>query len=65
MYLKSGAYTTTNSDLKIIVHKVAYQTDDWAKIKVTLTNKHNDIIYETCKKYTVIKENIKHWKRMY
>lgn len=64
MHLGRGSYETHNSDLRIIVHNIPYQNEDYAKIQITLINKHNDIIYETCKNYKVYKANIKHWKKV-
>ena len=64
MTLKKGLYTTDNSDLLIEVKKVRYQTDEYAKISCTLSNKINGIVYVSYKNHKVFKKNIAHWKKV-
>ena len=64
MHLGRGNYETHNSDLRIVIHNVPYQNKVYAKVKLSLVNKHNDIIYEMNRNYKVYKANIKHWKRV-
>lgn len=63
MRLTKGTYTTDNSDLKVEVIKVSYQTPEYARIKINLYNKYNGIVYETRKNYKVLKKNISHWRK--
>lgn len=61
--LTKGLYTTDTSDIIIDIIKVGYQNDKYAKIKVNLINKHNDIVYEQRRNYKVWKHRITHWKQ--
>lgn len=54
-------YVTDNSDLKVIIHKVLYSNNEYSKVKLTLVNKRNGIIYEMNKKYKLVHKNIEHW----
>ena len=62
---RSGrTYTTDNSDLKILVHKVFHVSErtHTVKLKATLVNKINEIVYERQKNMTLELKNIQHWK---
>ena len=61
MRIKIGHYEADNSDLAIDIFKIRYQSDKYAKVKATLYNKKNGIIYET-KNYKLMKDLIKHWR---
>lgn len=64
MKLRRGVYVTDNSDLVITIMKVDYQTEEYAKIKCIIANKHNGIVYEVGSRYKVLKKNISHWKKI-
>jgi hypothetical protein len=59
-------YTTDQSDLIITIDKITYLDPDrkYVKVKLTLANKHNGIIYEQRRNYKLNLEAIKHWKRI-
>jgi len=60
--IKTGrVYTADCSDLKVFIKKVHYESTDYYKVKLSLINKNNGIVYETknCKLY---KDKITHWK---
>ena len=59
--IKEGVYTTNNSDLKIIIHKIIYKTEDYFKAVYSLVNKNNGILYDNRKKNKFYKKLIGHW----
>lgn len=61
MTLVRAKYTQHNSSLVVHVHKIRYQDQYKAKVRATLYNKFNCIVYEH-KNYTLIKSQIKGWK---
>jgi hypothetical protein len=54
-------YTNNASDLKIEIHAIHYQCDEYYKVTATISNKYNDIVYEIRKKYKLYTKNIKDW----
>ena len=55
-------YTADNTDLKVKIINIRYQNDKYARVKLTLVNKRNGIVYEVNKNYKIYKKNITHWK---
>lgn len=63
--IKTGkSYSAKNTDLQVYINKVTYKSENYTKVKLTLVNKKNGIIYETGKKYKLIHDQIKHWEEV-
>ena len=63
MHKYEGKWTTDNSDLYIVIHKVFYVGKEYIKCKMSLINKRNGIVYDRNKGHKFHFKNIKHWKR--
>jgi hypothetical protein len=61
MEIHEGKFTTSNSDLYIIIFAVHYQDCSYAKVKMALINKSNGIVYEA-KNAKIHKKNITNWE---
>lgn len=61
MIISERKYTSDNSDLYVLVHKVFYQNDEYVKFKISLIEKRHNWHFET-KTYKVPKIRIQHWK---
>jgi hypothetical protein len=61
--LKKGCtYYTTNSELKVKVLNIAFETSKYYKVKLCIGLKRNNDILETPKYYKLLKSRITHWK---
>ena len=60
MIYKGRSYFTPNASLVMTILKIQYQNDQYVKFKGILSNKTNNIIYET-KNYKINKDILKHW----
>lgn len=60
MLIKNTTYTNNKTDLKLYILKVPYYNKEYVKVKGSLINKRNEILYET-KNYKLYWENIKDW----
>lgn len=58
---KGKSYFTNNSDLVFKVEHIYYSGKEYHKVKGTLVNKRNGIVYEQSKNNKLVKSNIKHW----
>jgi intracellular septation protein A len=52
-----------SSDLAVHILKIYFQNDKYYKVKATLFNKINGIVYQT-NNFKLYKKNISHWKRL-
>lgn len=61
--IRGRTYTNDTADLKLYVLKKPYEDSKRVKIRGSLINKNNDIVYET-KNYTIWKDKLKesNWK---
>lgn len=62
MILSIGIYTSPRSDLLVNIKKVYYQNEKYAKVKYSLSNKRNGIVYEISKTNKLYKENLTEWE---
>lgn len=60
MLHRNVSYTNNKSDLKLYIINVSYYNDEYIKVKASLINKFNDIIYET-RNYKLYRNNINNW----
>jgi hypothetical protein len=60
-----GTYTNEKSDLFVHIHRVTYRdvNNRYIKVKLSLSNKHNGIVYELNQNYKLYLDNIKHWSK--
>ena len=42
---KGSSYTADNSDLKVIVHKIHYESNEYYKVKISIVHKGNGYIW--------------------
>jgi hypothetical protein len=61
MEVCEGKFTTSNSDLYVIIYSVHYQDCSYAKVSMSLINENNGIIYES-RDTKIHKKNITHWE---
>jgi hypothetical protein len=61
MKLEKGTYHPEGSDLMVIINHIQYQNDKKAKVKLSLINSRNGIVYDFNKKYVLYKDRIRHW----
>jgi len=58
---KGKKYSNNRSDIYININKIYFEHEDYYKIKGTLVNKRNAIVYET-KGYKLYKHKICDWR---
>ena len=58
-------YSNEKSDLLVHIHKVTYRDKNkkYIKVKLSLNNKHNGIVYEQNRNYKLYLDEIKHWSK--
>lgn len=60
MIYNKHSYTVINSSVLMTIIKIQFQNDEYIKFKGILSNKNNEIVYET-KNYKLNKRDISHW----
>ena len=61
--MRPGIYEADCSDLRVIIHRVHYRTDEYIKAKISIYHKIYGYRYET-KGHKLYLKNIKHWRRV-
>jgi hypothetical protein len=61
--ITKGTYTTSNSDLIMVIINIQYRGIDYVKAKIETLNKHNGISYGV-KNWKLYYKNIDHWEKV-
>jgi len=61
MIKEKHTYTNNISDLAVYVIKILHRGDDYIKAKLKVFNKHNGIVYDSCRRYNLFYKNIDNW----
>lgn len=54
-------YSKDNSDLKVYIDKIYYLHPEYYKVRLSIINKHNGIVYESNKKYKLYYKKVMDW----
>lgn len=61
MELLKAKYTSNDASIVVRIDKIHHQDNVKAKVRYTVMNKRNGIIYET-RNATLMKDRIRHWR---
>lgn len=61
--IKGRFYTSDCSDLLVEILKIYFESAEYYKCKIRLTNKQNGIFYST-ENVKLYKDKIKHWSKL-
>jgi len=64
MRLSRGKYECDSSSLSVIIHKVYFQNETYAKVKLSLISESGLIRYDHGRKYKLNLGRIGHWRRV-
>lgn len=58
-------YSKKFCDLKVMIHVIYFENEEYIKCKYTLMNKFSPIIYDNKTQGKFYKKNIKEWRKMW